>query len=880
MKKRFIKKICSKALAAVTGAAVFASAYAPTLASAADETKYISEVYLSYGNTPKEAKDWLEKNGYTVLDQDLNEDAAGGISWLGVNFSDKRSVYLGYKTTTDSEDAIRDMRAMNMNGEYSYDEYEKLLENKKSEINSFIADMKTALAEYRSNYEKGTAKAKYAHDKMNKLYDDDSGLTGLGDLLLKPIKEEMTEEEYNAAAKEHADMTTLVMQGNLSQVNTLMSDLCMAADTSETGWLSRIKAEGGYDELVSRCEKEFPQLSESKLSAVLASKYDEQAKILADKFTELKEFLKTYTECPVNSDSSETEIEAYFKEHTDKSQADWLLAGSEYLLLNETKYEGSTLAELVTGTKYDFEDPDDRAVLYPLIDAMSEGQRALLSYVDAGELLIYGSLDENGWKQSAEDAKTTLESTVSTSVYQGVDRSIFKPAGVALTSEARKLQSATGANYSNRLFGEYSTYYEIAGFTTGIILVGAGMVALSHAGSLKNTAANLRLSVENDLAAYDRALDRISDAFAIYAEYKDIKYIENVELLQGSREIRFNSFLKFEPRASGNIKEYTIKRLVNNELIEETIDREQFFNAFVEDIKAHRNTYLSDMDEYYKVLDSSQFAGTGNEARLNENRALINKFNKSGTAWKTAGVILCVAGTLLALGSAVTTVYDLYNYYHQSYAPIPGRIVHESTDDKGRYVYTVYDCALCNRDAQGFGKADLGAYGDMNGDVGKQWLALYTTKDKAAGDPITADIIAQKGSNKVPTDKGAGIRLFGKNDTVNLVSTEYCYNDKLGGLYIFSGTVKTDEKPAETPADKTDSSEATADTSSEAETSSAADSSSTAAAATDDTSSDSDEKATGSVVGTGVMVASCAGSAAIGALICFLIARRRKESAA
>ena len=196
---------------------------------------------------------------------------------------------------------------------------------------------------------------------------------------------------------------------------------------------------------------------------------------------------------------------------------------------------------------------------------------------------------------------------------------------------------------------------------------------------------------------------------------------------------------------------------------------------------------------------------------LNEDQ-LIEKFTASSKGWKIAGVVLCVAGVLPALGTAAVTIYDVYKYYHQDMVPIPRKIVHESSDDKGRSVYTVYDVTLCNRQAQGFNKEQTGDYGDMNGDVGKQWLALYTTKDKAAGDPITADIIAQKGTNKMPADKSTGIRLFGKTDMVNIVSEEYGCNDKL----------------------------------------------------------------IGSVVGTGVMVGSCVGSAALGALICVLLVRRKK----
>ena len=155
----------------------------------------------------------------------------------------------------------------------------------------------------------------------------------------------------------------------------------------------------------------------------------------------------------------------------------------------------------------------------------------------------------------------------------------------------------------------------------------------------------------------------------------------------------------------------------------------------------------------------------------------------------------------------------------------------------------------------------------MNGDVGKQWLALYTTKDKAAGEPITADLIAQKGSSKMPTDKNTGIRMFGKTDTVNIVSTEFGYNDKLDGLYTFGKTEKADDQSKVEPTSAT--------TDSSTAESSAADSSSKAAAK-EESSSEDENKATGSVVGTGTMALSCVVSAAVGALIAFFLVRKKK----
>ncbi|MCF0120044.1 MAG: hypothetical protein HUJ65_00275, partial [Oscillospiraceae bacterium] len=73
---------------------------------------YVKEVFLSYGNTPEEAKKWLTDNGYEVVDFNLNEGADSALSR-------KRAVYLGYKTTKDADEALTDMKLMNMNGNYS-----------------------------------------------------------------------------------------------------------------------------------------------------------------------------------------------------------------------------------------------------------------------------------------------------------------------------------------------------------------------------------------------------------------------------------------------------------------------------------------------------------------------------------------------------------------------------------------------------------------------------------------------------------------------------------------------------------------------------------------------------------------------------------------
>ena len=90
---------------------------------------------ISYGKTADEAKQWLTDNGYEVLDKNLNEGADD-------TFSTKRAVYLGYKTTNDADEAITDMKLMNMKGGYSVQDYQMLLDEQKTNIKNFFKDFK------------------------------------------------------------------------------------------------------------------------------------------------------------------------------------------------------------------------------------------------------------------------------------------------------------------------------------------------------------------------------------------------------------------------------------------------------------------------------------------------------------------------------------------------------------------------------------------------------------------------------------------------------------------------------------------------------------------------------------------------------------------
>ena len=84
----------------------------------------------------------------------------------------------------------------------------------------------------------------------------------------------------------------------------------------------------------------------------------------------------------------------------------------------------------------------------------------------------------------------------------------------------------------------------------------------------------------------------------------------------------------------------------------------------------------------------------------------------------------------------------------------------------------------------------LGDYGDINGDVGRQWVALYTTTDKAAGDPITTDFTVQYNDTNLPNDDSTALSIFCESTAQNLTNEQagYTYDDDKDGIYLFYGT--------------------------------------------------------------------------------------------
>ena len=701
-----MKKVFSALISVVLAVTLCVTTCTSAFAASFSGKKYVKEMIISYGNTEEKAKNWLTNSGYEVLDYNLNEGADS-------TFSTKKAVYIGYKTTDNADEAITDMKLMNMKGGYSVDDYQMLLSEQKEGIQLFLSNFKVAVQEYRTNYNAGLERAVAAHDLLNLMYDDDTK-QNVGDLLLNKIKEEYTDDQYNALSgaekAKTANMTTILMQGNSNAVLAIEQIIAMATDASDSPWITRYQTAKTYDEMIDDL-MDKDDLTVKEAQKQLATEYDEDAKKIAGNIDDYQSYLEDYINAEVNLSSSQDELNAYFEASLESDPlfdaSEWVSKGTQYELLKALENDDISLYDLFFDTDYDVQN-EGRTLLYPLVSVLTKGQRACLSFLPLTQLVMLGINNDKTIASAMEKMQlTSAEVLKNTSVYEGIDRTMFN-SNVAMTSEAIRLRNATGKNAMENWTDSITT--------TSLILYGA--VAVS--------------------------------ALATGFSWWMSKYLP-----------------KIVPELDEKANQAAILASASK--------------SVARDIKK------TDPDRYKSLM-------TDYKLNKNKSSALYSRMQTADTFSKVfwyAGIAMtCI--TLVLVGVSIWHTYlDLKEYYNAEFTPIPARMVSQGVNDRDEKTYTYYKVVRCNREELTLNDKVklLKDNGDLNGDEGRQWVALYTTKDAAAGDPITADFKVQYNNTTVPDDR-TPLSMFGESTVQNLTNKKagYTYADSKNGIYLFYGT--------------------------------------------------------------------------------------------
>ena len=367
--------------------------------SAASNEEFISEVALIYEDSIEDAKAAIAGTDWKLYEQDLNPNA-------DAVFDD--GVYLIYKTSTNVEDAITDLRVMDMYGGYSTGNYKNQLEASRKAYLKMVKYIRTAAAEFKALFEAGDEMAKIAYRQMNYYRDADTKML-MGDFMLNIPSDEA--------------LVTVMMEGNMYVVTNLVSLLAIG-----------ISGASG-ETLATRIDAMY-QIKDTLTDI----DYYDKANLFSTEFSELAAAVKRY-----NALSSEYDLtdEDMTEEEYEFLMQYVVIAG----MLEQIPYGDETLKDFLTKDGWELKD------LYPVVAALSEGQLALsemgvfttvLQYSAPSKPIeeLYATLEEVEAEMTDADGNIKVFD-----VYAGVDRSIFD-GNFAFTTAAERQQALTGKEWT------------------------------------------------------------------------------------------------------------------------------------------------------------------------------------------------------------------------------------------------------------------------------------------------------------------------------------------------------------------------------------------------------------------------------------------------
>ena len=728
----FIAVILALLIAAVMPAQVFADSV----------PEYISEVKIGMGKEAKDAEAALA--GYTILTDengnkvDLNDDAGGGLGSKG-----DKVVYLGYKTTTDRKDAITDLALMNMKGKYSVEEYEALMEKQmKSQIIPFVEDFQKAIDEYRVNYYSDNtanqARAQYIHDILDKFKDDDCGGKGLGELLLSDTKYEMGVKAYNKLSDSDKAKTDVLKESDKAYNALPEADRKNHADILTILAQSNGKATLMMENLITRAA-------------------DTGEDTWLDRFTGI-----SYEDLADSIEMLPTDAEA---ELAKMYQSDAKTILSMYADFRENLMKYDTYKETVD--KYNEAEAEKALAATEALNEKSSGEEIIAAaekYSDAqdniGEVMlavsymyIHDSFDEIDYKDG-----TLLD--------------FFTRDPDEMAGEIEDLYPLVASLSDGQRAGlKFVTLRELA------------MIALS------------------DESGYsDEILDEIED-ISIY-EGVDRGIYQKGGVALTSDAIKSNA-IEQDALEGTAFSWWTITSLAVTGAATIACIGSAIASVY----------YKSESTRLFKIIANADKTGA-NISRFRTNTTVLNQFGQKSnwlddvyavrsTMCKQLAIGLGIAAFVFAGVTTVLAYRDMVEYYKVEFTPIPHYMVDEKDitafDENGNKIVlknqaAYYKAVECNRTANDEFYNMLGTCADMNGDVGRQWLALYAQKSDTYA-PILADsLIVKVNDGDIPAGYTTGIHMFGSASAFNLNSELYDWNKSAPSVFVYfkvSNTKKT-----------------------------------------------------------------------------------------
>ena len=466
-------------------------------ASAGRVTYYLSDLKMAEANTADEAKKLLTDAGYTVLDKNLNP---GG----------DKAVYLGYMKSKNVDDAITDVRVMNMNGGFNVSDYDSIVEEALQTYKKEVDNIRIAAKEFAENYKADKKEALNAYRQLNYYYVEiDKKQVKMGDYMLN----------FPETNEGFAD---ILLKGNPNILNNIRILLSMGvADGGDL--IERIKA-AVADESVYDKAQYFDKAKE------LTGKIHQLMKMLDEARAEIEEI-----EADPDMTQEEKELALILPQYT------LSLILSLDVVLKSIPCGDTNYSDYFASTA----DPDYKK-LYPFVDAMTEGQRAMAVSGQVHSVLVYNAVEMSDEELEAE--LTELEETYDPkSVYFGTDMNLLEGA-VAVTSDAIREEAATG----NQWFACFTG--NMAGDISISSLIGVGGVAL--------TGVSVHFLMKQYTASHSVMTAKDADSIATLQ-----RMIKNVEFNNSNAVMKVENYAQRIDKLQGQIDAINAKYQVSTSTV-------------------------------------------------------------------------------------------------------------------------------------------------------------------------------------------------------------------------------------------------------------------------------------------------------------------------
>ncbi len=467
-----LKKTLSALLALVLVVSILSQV--PVKAIAESIPRYLKELKTVTASSKSDAVAVLQSEGYTVVDCDLRSGTGNSVC------------YMGYKTTTNKDEAITDVRLMNAGGGISEKKYRDLVAAWQTGIEKSAGYLKETCLEVKAQYQKGSPLAKAAVEILDifevdgvklsdYLFDAGRKDTDYQDILLI-CADNVVAVIYSALNLGTADYGTDDFADRLSKTDRSLFDYDYIAKQSGNAtyinyWADTVRVIG--------------QLQDFGLL------YDEAVMFFED-YKNNNDIQGTEGKLP-----SDEELNNYWRQFVDEKYKNsevgeeqdlYKYAGIMGVYEKLTEYASfspdyKNLAEYIytCGDPFDEDGEESDKInyrIYPLVASLTRGQLFTLQY--GGVSALVSQLDSNNqtyYNQSAA-AVSEIKSKIKEngldriSVFYNVNRDIYDQT-VAFTSEAERV--ATSSSAYDKLTKVEATD-KVTKNLTNIILIG-GMVA-------------------------------------------------------------------------------------------------------------------------------------------------------------------------------------------------------------------------------------------------------------------------------------------------------------------------------------------------------------------------------------------------------------------